>query len=101
MQRSLAPLLAVPVIDRTRRNHGLEHATMTLLAQTHRGVALVGRSTPAGFYLYGNVSTEAVNDAAHEALRRMKTGEHHLAVHPTCGTNFVVAGIFEIGRAHV
>jgi len=94
VQQTLAPLLAVPVIDRTRRNHGLEHATMTLLAQKYRGAVIVGRSTPNGFYLYGNVSTEAVAGAAHEALRRMKYGEHYLAVHPTCGTNFVVSGIF-------
>jgi hypothetical protein len=94
VQRSLAPFLAVPVIDRTRRNHGLEHATMTLLSQKYRGVVIVGRSTPSGFYLYGNVGTDAVADAAHEALRRMKSGEHYLAVHPNCGTNFVVAGIF-------
>ncbi|MBM2849490.1 MAG: uncharacterized protein HW418_2432 [Anaerolineales bacterium] len=94
VQQTLAPLLAIPAIDRTRRNHGLEHATMTLLAQKYRGAVIVGRSTPNGFYLYGNVSTEAVAGAAHEALRRMKNGEHYLAVHPTCGTNFVVSGIF-------
>jgi hypothetical protein len=88
----LDQVLAVPVIDRTRRNHGLEHATITLLAQQQRGLSLTGRSTPSGFYLYGNVSTDAVYAAANEALQRMKAGERHLAVHPNCGTNFVVAG---------
>jgi hypothetical protein len=80
-------------VDRTRRNHGLEHATITMLSHTRRGLSLVGRSTPGGFYLYGQVSTEAVTEAAHEALRRMKNGEAALAVHPNCGTNFVTAGI--------
>ena len=94
MQQTLAPLLALPAVDRTRRNHGLEHATITLLAQKFRGVVMVGRSTTGGFYLYGNLSTEAVADAAHEALRRMKNGERYLAVHPNCGTNFVVSGVF-------
>jgi hypothetical protein len=90
---ALSQLLSVPVIDRTRRNHGLEHATITLLSQKQRGLSLVGRSTPGGFYLYGNVSTEAVAEAAHGALERMRAGERHLAVHPNCGTNFVTAGL--------
>ena len=92
-QETLAPLLAFPPIDRTRRNHGLEHATITLLSQKVRGVSMVGRSTPSGFYLHGNVSTDAVTEAVYEALRRMKAGEAHLAVHPNCGTNFVTAGV--------
>jgi hypothetical protein len=86
-------LLAFQPIDRTRRNHGLEHATITLLSQKHRGLSMVGRSTPNGFYLYGEVPTEAVEQAAQEALRRLKAGEHHLAVHPNCGTNYVTAGV--------
>jgi hypothetical protein len=89
----LGSLLDLPAIDRTRRNHGLEHATISLLAQKHRGLSLVGRSTPFGFHLYGNVSTEAVTEAAHDALGRMRAGEVGLAVHPNCGTNFVTAGI--------
>ncbi|MGH2521946.1 MAG: DUF6391 domain-containing protein [Anaerolineales bacterium] len=89
----LSGLLLVPLVDRTRRNHGLEHATITLLAQKIRGLSLVGRSTPNGFYLHGKVSTDAVAEAAHEALRRMKAGEVDLAVHPNCGTNFVTKGI--------
>jgi hypothetical protein len=89
---ALDQLLAVPVIDRTRRNHGLEHATITLLAQKYRGLSLAGRSTPNGFYLYGDVNTDSVEAAVDEALHRMKNGERHLAVHPNCGTNFVVAG---------
>jgi hypothetical protein len=92
-QDVLAPLLALPPIDRTRRNHGLEHATITLLSQKVRGLSMVGRSTPSGFYLHGEVSTDAVTEAVYEALRRMKAGETHLAVHPNCGTNFVTAGL--------
>jgi hypothetical protein len=86
-------VLSFPLIDRTRRNHGLEHATITLLSQKFRGVNMMGRSTPNGFYLYGAIPTDALAEAAEIALRRMKAGEHHLAVHPNCGTNFVTAGI--------
>ncbi|MBL8045170.1 MAG: hypothetical protein JNL09_01445 [Anaerolineales bacterium] len=89
---ALEKILAVPLIDRTRRNHGLEHATITLLSQKYRGLSLAGRSTQNGFYLYGHVSAAEIEDAAQAALQRMKAGERHLAVHPNCGTNFVVAG---------
>ena len=100
-QSALASILSIPLIDRTRRNHGLEHATITLLAQKHRSLSLMGRSTPGGFYLYGDVSAEAVTEAVHEALRRMKNGEAALAVHPNCGTNFVTAGIAAAGAAYL
>ena len=86
-------LLTLEPVDRTRRNHGLEHATIHLLSQKVRGVSIVGRSTPSGFYLYGSVSTEAVGAAASEALQRMQAGEAGLAIHPNCGTNFVTAGV--------
>ncbi len=88
----LTALLAWPPVSRTRRNHGLEHATLTLLAQQNSQLRLVGRSTTAGFHIYGPVSTDALYAAATEALRRMQNGETYLAVHPNCGTNFVVAG---------
>jgi hypothetical protein len=84
------PVLEFPYIRRTRRNHGLEHATITVL--TPRGYRLSGRSDDGGFVLLGEVPTEAVEQAAAEALRRMKNGEHQLAVHPNCGTNLVTTG---------
>ncbi len=90
----LQPALDYPVISRLRRNHGLEHATIHMLSARHRGQSMAGRSTPSGFYLYGDLSTEAVASAAAEALQRMRSGEHHLAVHPGCGTNYVTAGMF-------
>jgi hypothetical protein len=84
--------LAVPAVDRTRRNHGLEHATLTVLAEKNRHIRLVGRSTPAGFHIYGTIGTQALLEAATEALLRLQAGEADLAVHPNCGTNFVIAG---------
>ncbi len=94
-------LLAIPAVDRTRRNHGLEHATITILSQRQRGLRLVGRSSPFGFHLYGDVTTEALESAVQEALRRMQGGEVSLAVHPNCGTNFVTAGIAAGVAAHI
>ena len=84
------PVLDFPYIRRTRRNHGLEHATITVL--TPRGYRLSGRSDDSGFVLLGEVPTDAVEKAAAEALKRMKNGEHQLAVHPNCGTNLVTTG---------
>jgi hypothetical protein len=51
-----------------------------------------GYSDPGGFWLIGNLSTEAVQAAVEEALGRMQAGERNLAVHPNCGTNFATAG---------
>lgn len=89
-------LLKSSVIDRTRRNHGLEHGTITLLG-LRRKVSLAGRSTPNGFYVYGDVNPEEIRSSAEEALRRMRGGEHDLAIHPHCGTNYVTAGMAAAG----
>ncbi|HRE25696.1 MAG TPA: DUF6391 domain-containing protein [Anaerolineales bacterium] len=95
-----ASLLRSPLIDRTRRNHGLEHATITVLGLTHR-VSLAGRSTPNGFYIHGDVDAEAIARAAEEALRRLRAGERELAIHPHCGTNYVTAGVAAAGAVFV
>lgn len=89
----LKTLLNFPPIERARRNHGLEHATVTLLTQKHPKVKLAGRSTAQGFYLYGRVSTDEVRSTATEALERLKAGDVGLAIHPNCGTNAVTKGL--------
>jgi hypothetical protein len=81
------------MVDRTRRNHGLEHATVTLLSRQDPRLKLAGRSTPFGFYIYGPVGTEQLRATAAEALARLKAGEVELAVHPNCGTNLITKGI--------
>lgn len=92
LARLLAPLLNIPYIRRTRRNHGFEHATIHVLSARIKKLSIAGRSSANGFVLLGEVPTEAVEQAAAEALRRMKAGEHNLAVHPNCGTNLVTTG---------
>ena len=77
-----------------RRNHALEHATIAVLAnKMGHDVRLVGRSTSSGFYLYGELPAEHVQQSAVEALDRLRHGESHLAISPMCGTNLAVAGI--------
>lgn len=85
-------LLEYPLILSTRRNHGLEHATIHVLSAAKPGRPLAGRSTPFGFYLYGEVSDEELQTTVNEALQRMKHGEKRLAIHPGCGTNYLVSG---------
>ncbi|MDW8068862.1 MAG: DUF6391 domain-containing protein [Anaerolineae bacterium] len=85
-------LLDHPLISRIRRNHALEHATIHILSRRYRNLHVMGQSMPGGFILYGDVSTDAVMEAAQEALERLRAGQRELAVHPTCGTNAVVAG---------
>jgi len=87
------PVLDIDIIRRTRRNHGLEHATVHVLSGRIKNLSIAGRSDASGFYLWGNVETADVESAAEEALTRMRNGEHQLAVHPNCGTGLVTTGI--------
>lgn len=87
-------LLSAFPVSRIRRNHGLEHATLHILSERFPKTSLAGHSDMGGFWVLGNVSTEDVQAAVEEGLHRMRNGEHNLAVHPNCGTNFVTAGTF-------
>lgn len=86
------PLLEWSLIRRIRRNHGLEHATIHVLSGRVKGLKMAGRSSDSGFVLFGDVPTEQVESSVRDALRRMRSGEHNLAIHPNCGTNLVAAG---------
>ncbi len=84
--------LKIPALSRLQRNHGLEHATLNILAGTHPELSLAGHSDVGGFWILGNVETEDLQEAIGEALERMRDGEHGLAVHANCGTNLVASG---------
>ncbi len=82
------------LITALRRNHAIEHATAAvLLAKMKAGSRIVGRATTSGFYIYGDVSTEAVSQAVESGLARLKQGERNLAISPFCGTNLVTAAL--------
>lgn len=85
-------ILQAPFVSQTRRNHALEHATIHLLSARFPERPLAGHSNPTGFFLLGDVPTEHVREAATEALTRLQNGERGLAIHPGCGTNYVVSG---------
>jgi hypothetical protein len=98
-QNRLEALLQSGALDRTRRNHGLEHATLHVLAGRNPHRSMAGHSDPDGFWLVGDLTTEEVKSALDEALGRLQAGEADLAVHPNCGTNYVVGGILAGGAA--
>jgi len=90
--------LDLPLVASVRRNHAIEHAAMHIMAQRQPYLNAVGRTVLGGFYVYGNVDTQALADAVAEGLARLQAGEADLAVHPRCGTNLAVSG-FMAGAA--
>ncbi len=76
-----------------RRNHALEHATIVVMMERSPGRKFNGFSDNDGFFVQGVRSTDEVDSAAREALRRMRAGEKGLAIHRNCGTTIVAANL--------
>ncbi len=81
------------VIDRVRRNHGVEHGTVAKLMERGMHPPLGGYSTPGGFFVVGKATTEEVTGAAGDALAEMKAGRRESAVSPYCGTNLAASAL--------
>jgi len=92
------PILDLPFVLETRRNHALEHATLHVLAAQYPNRSMAGHSNPTGFFILGDLPTRDIQAAADQALTRLRAGESGLAIHPGCGTNFattvLLAGTF-------
>lgn len=82
-----------PTLQRMRRIHALEHATIHVLSARHPRRFFAGRSDRHGFIILGKATLENITSAAASALKRLQDGEKELAYHPNCGTNLVVAGL--------
>ncbi len=76
-----------------RENHALEHATIVLLSKRFPEARLSGVSFATGFFVFGDVPTEAIQPTAEQALSRLRGGEPEMAIHERCGTNLAVAGM--------
>jgi len=76
-----------------KQNHALEHATIVLLSKKFPDVRLAGISFAAGFFVFGDLPTEAILPVAQEALNLLRTTTPELAIHERCGTNLAVAGL--------
>jgi hypothetical protein len=74
-------ILELPLLSRIRRNHGLEHATLHVLAKYLPQTMIAGHSDAGGFYIIGDVPTETMNSAVQEAIARLRAGESKLAIH--------------------
>ena len=86
------PLLeSLPLVESTRRNHALEHATLKVLSERFPGLRMAGVSTPDGFFLIADLPTEVVTDGVLQASARLRAGERDLAIHPNCGTNLATS----------
>ena len=72
---------------KTIRNHGLEHATISLLMQEFklRG-PLAGYSIPYGYFILGNATSDQIRKSVALALLQFQDGEKGLASSPYCGT---------------
>jgi hypothetical protein len=91
---TLSTPLPSSILTRIRRNHALEHATLHVLAERRHPRGMAGYSDWRGFWILGDIPLEDLASAVQEARQRLQAGESELAVHPNCGTNFVVSGIF-------
>lgn len=80
-------------IQNIRRNHALEHATITILRRKGELGALGGISGPRGFWLLGDIDPTTLQEAVDEAMLRLKAGEKHLAIQQQCGANYAVPGM--------
>ena len=87
------PILDLPLVHETRRNHALEHATLHVLSAGHPGNPMAGHSNPTGFFILGNLPTEDVKSAVTQALMRLRSGERELAIHAGCGTNLATSAL--------
>jgi hypothetical protein len=91
-QLTVTNILELPMISRIRRNHGLEHATLHILANYLPNTMLAGHSDVGGFWIIGDVPSETLQVAVQEAITRLRAGDNRLAIHPNCGTNYATMG---------
>ena len=80
-------------VRQVRRNHALEHATVTLMLEQGVRGPLGGYSTPWGYFIIGKLTTDQLALIVSEALHSLKSGQSEMAISPHCGTNMAVAAL--------
>jgi hypothetical protein len=54
------------IIGTVRRNHALEHATISvILAKLGREIRVVGRAAQDGYYLYADIPQDLLDESTH------------------------------------
>ncbi|MBN1332494.1 MAG: hypothetical protein JW971_01915 [Synergistales bacterium] len=79
---------------KVRRNHALEHATISVLEKVTGYTHFEGMAYENGFTVRGAVRPELILSSAREALGELQRGNHDLAIHPKCGTTIIVVNTF-------
>ena len=97
----MTSILDLPPFLATRRNHAVEHATLKILARKYNDKNLAGHSNPTGFFLFGDMTTEDIRTSIHEAMTRLRAGEHDLAIHPGCRTNLATSMVLPASFAWI
>lgn len=67
---------------------------MAILQERDPAARIMARSSSRGFRLLGTAGKGEVQVAVTEALRRLGSGEHELAIAPRCGTTVAVGVLF-------
>ncbi len=80
-------------IAQLRKNHALEHASIHVLAKKNSRKTISGYSFFNGFWLFGELKIQDVQEAVDVAIARLRNGEKQLAIHPGCGTNLMISGL--------
>jgi hypothetical protein len=100
---AFAPTILALLTEQTRILHGLEHATIAVLAEqgiaVHSGVTLPGLfdlALPNGGRNWERMGE--IRAAAIAAIQRVSAGDHALAYSEHCGTSYAV-GILSCGLA--
>ena len=81
--------MRIALLESVRRNHAIEHATVTLLLERGVPAPMGGYSIGPGFVVWSRGSIDDVALAAQDALDLLKAGNSELAISPYCGTNIV------------
>src|SRR5438270_13310191 len=74
-----------------KQNPALAHATIVLVSRKYPEVRFAGISFASGFFVFGDVPTEAIIPAANEALTLLRTTHPEIAIHDRCGNNLAVS----------
>ena len=76
-----------------RRNHAIEHATVSILTEQKVKSAVLGFAIPSGFLIYSKSNKDEIVSAANHGLKLMKSGVYEISISQFCGTNLVVAAL--------
>ena len=85
--------MRIALMESVRRNHAIEHATVTLMLERGVPAPMGGYSIGPGFVIWSRGSVDDVALAAGDALDLLKAGNSELAISPYCGTNIVTFAV--------